>query len=151
MEQNHHPKTVTSKEYMICHPSTPNNTSSCWKIIELHDRNDVYTTYMFLREHVTRQTVAFLRKRTLRNQIKIGLMMKDHSYIIYFSINRGSQSMGSLHEKWGCNVQTSFTRHPIHKQRRLRFKIWRGKNSPQTSRYDAKLQLNKHDKWKQLT
>lgn len=54
------------------------------------------------------------------------------------------------HEKWGCNVQTSFTRHAIHKQR-LRFKIWRGKNSLQTSRYDAKQQLNKHEKWKQLT
>lgn len=73
------------------------------------------------------QTFTFLRKRALRNRIKIGFVMKDHSYIIYFSINRGSQSMGSLHEKWGCNVQTSFTRHAIHKQRRLRFKIWRGK------------------------
>ncbi len=61
-------------------------------------------------------------KRPWETRLKIVLVMKDHSYIIHFPLNRSSQSMGSLHEKWRCNVRTSFTRHPIHKPGRLLFK-----------------------------
>lgn len=136
-EQNYHPR---SRIYDL----SSFNTKQHFLLLENNWASWQKWTFMFLHGHVTWQTFSFRRKKALRNQIKIVLVMKDHSYIIHFPINRSSQSMGSLHEKWWCNVRTNFTRHPIHKQGRLLFKdlkreklsanlkVWRKTTTEQT-------------------